>query len=131
MMNHQTQEAMRERLYEVVRDVRRDAGDPALDRQVVDLIASDAPEALSYVLSWLHVAERVGREEAERESDIPANIREWRAALVCSECGGEGRGAAERDIPSEGYDVRTAGEWLEAHDGLTICDRCDHRWWIR
>lgn len=81
---------------------------------------------LNEVTQAMHDAEAEAQDEAEREQ-----VRATRAALMtCPECGEAGRYAGENDIPSAEYDVRTASEWLETNEGLTVCDACGRRWWV-
>src|SRR5690606_16055207 len=102
----------------------------ALDEPVVEQIARHAPAAAHRIAQWLAAAAQAGRDEAEEEAERAAERRERAALMTCTKCGQYGRYAREKDIPTEEYDVRTASEWLERHDGLTICDACGHQWWV-
>lgn len=102
----------------------------SLDEAAVEQIARHTPAAAHRIAQWLAAAAKAGRDEAEEEAAHEAQRREHVALMTCPECGQPGRYAGEKDIPAEEYDVRTASEWLESHDGLTICDTCGHWWWV-
>lgn len=104
--------------------------DPALDHQAADRIASHAPTAVPRIVQWLAAAERAGRQEAEEEAEREQERRARAALMTCPDCGESGRYVGESDIPSDAYDVRTASEWLETNEGLTVCDACGRRWWV-
>lgn len=118
---------IRESLYRAVESAGA-VTDHELDLLAARKIAVHAPTAIPQVVRWLAAAERTGRQEAEEEAEREQVLRTRAALMTCPDCGEPGRYVRESDIPSEEYDVRTAAEWLQTNEALTVCDACGRRW---